>query len=106
LYTEVGETLYIYSANDLSSPIASYHLSERCISGIATEDRLYLGGGERLHVFEVTDSMIQPLKLLTAIATKSSVLKMLKLGHELLLGQWMGYLEVFNIETSTITSTH
>ena len=106
LYTEVGGTLYIYLANDLSSPPASFHLGDRCISGIATEDRLYIGGGEKLHVLEVTASMIQPFKLIKAIDTQSSILKMLKLGNELLLGQWMGYLEVFNIETSTITSTH
>lgn len=86
LYTEIGETLYIYSAIDLSSPTASFHLGDRCISGIATEDRLYLGGGERLHVFEVTASMIQPLNFLIAIPTKSSVLIMQRVGHELLLG--------------------
>jgi hypothetical protein len=86
LYTETGETLYIYSASDLSSPAASYHLGDRCISGIATEDRLYLGGGEKLHVFEVTVSIIQPLNFLRAIPTKSSVLIMQRVGDELLLG--------------------
>ena len=31
---------------------------------------------------------------------------MLRVGHELLLGEKSGYLEVFDIKTSTITSYH
>ena len=91
LYTERGENLYVYSLSDLSSPIATYPLGGRCRSGIITDNRLYLGGYYKLHIFEVTTSITQPLKLVTVIQTESWVYKTLRAGHELLLGQSLGY---------------
>ena len=41
------------------------------MSGIITDNRLYLGGCMKLYIFEVTDSSTQPLKLATVIDTKS-----------------------------------
>jgi hypothetical protein len=78
--------------SDLSSPIATYPLGDwRCPSGIITDNRLYLGGYEKLHIFEVTTSITQPLKLVTVIPTESYVNKILRAGHELLVGQYSGY---------------
>ena len=106
LYTEKGTNLYVYALSNLSSPIASYPLGNRCYSGIITENRVYLGGRKKLHIFEVTDSITQPLILVKVIATESEINKILREAHDLLLGQDSGFLEVFDIKTSTITSSH
>jgi hypothetical protein len=74
-------------------------------SCILIDDHLYLGG-ENIHVFKVTASLTQPLIPLTVISTEEEVLKILKVGNELILGEVNGYLEVVDINTSTITSTH
>jgi hypothetical protein len=91
LYTERGENLYVHSLSDLSSPIATYPLGGGCSSGIITDNRLYLGGIIGLHIFEVTTSITQPLMLVAVIETMSCVYKILRVGHELLLGQFDGY---------------
>ena len=91
LYTEIVKNLYVYSLSDLSSPIATYPLGGLCVSGIITDNRLYLGGREKLHIFEVTTSITQPLKPVTVLTTKSFVYKILRAGHELLLGESNGY---------------
>jgi hypothetical protein len=92
LYTERGENLYVYSLSDFSSPVATYPLGGGCSSGIITDNCLYLGGNKRLHIFEViTTSSSQPLKLVTVIDTRHWVYKILRVGHELLLGQRNGY---------------
>ena len=92
LYTERGKNLYVYSLSDPSSPIATYPLGGWCFSGIIADNRLYLGGKEKLHIFEVmTTSSTQPLKQVTVIDTKGYVLKILRVGQELLLGQDYGY---------------
>jgi hypothetical protein len=87
LYTAGGdETLYVYSMSDHTSPIATYQLGGgRCFSGIITDNHLYLGCGydEKLHVFEVTTSLTQPLIPVKVIDTKSLVLKILRVGNEL-----------------------
>jgi hypothetical protein len=81
LYTETGFNLYVYSLSDFSSPIATYPLGGQCRSGIITDNRLYLGGGEnKLHIFEVTTSITQPLNLVTVISTESYVYKILRAG--------------------------
>ena len=62
MYTADDETLYAYSMSDNTSPIATYQLGgDRFLSGIIADDHLYLGGEEKLHVFEVTTSLTQPL---------------------------------------------
>ena len=86
LYTEAGETLYVYSVGDLNCPSASYPLGEKCYSGLITENRLYLGGVCQLHIFEVTPSLTEPLIPVTQIPSKGYVLKILRVGDELLLG--------------------
>jgi hypothetical protein len=57
LYTERGNNLYIYSLIDLSSPIARYSLGGWCYSAITNDNRLYLGGYKKLHLFEVASSI-------------------------------------------------
>jgi hypothetical protein len=48
--------------SDHTSPIATYQLDGVCASGIITDNHLYMGcGGRKLHVFEVTTSLTQPL---------------------------------------------
>ena len=87
LYTEIDKNLNVYSMSDLTSPIANYPLGGRCYSALITDDHhLYLGGHFKLHVFEMTESLTQPLKPVKVIATKSLVSKMLRLGRQLLLG--------------------
>jgi hypothetical protein len=57
-----GETLYLYSMTDHTSPIATYQLGGWCDSGIISDNHLYLSGGRwKLHVFKVTTSLTQPL---------------------------------------------
>jgi hypothetical protein len=106
LYTETGKNLYVYSLSQFSSPIATYRLSGWCSSGIIVDKRLYLGGDEKLHIFEVSASSTEPLNRVTVIETKDWVSKILRVGQELLLGQRKGYFEVFKIKSSTITHTH
>jgi hypothetical protein len=91
LYTERGNNLYVYSFSELSRPIATYPLGSGCRSGIIYDNRFYLGEDKKLHIFEVNLSITQPLKLVTVIETASSVVKILRVGHELLLGEYDGY---------------
>jgi hypothetical protein len=91
LYTERGKNVYVYSLSDLYSPIATYPLGGRCYSGIITDNRLYLRAEKKLHIFEVSDSISQPLKHVKFIDTKDYVYKILRVGQELLLGQADGY---------------
>ena len=58
-----------------------------------------------LFVFEVTPSLANPLRKITEIKTKNSVRSMLRKGHGLLLGEYNGWLEVFNMSSATITQT-
>ena len=106
MYTAADDTLYVYSMSDHTSPIANYQLDGVCCSGIITDNHLYLGGLRKLQVFEVTSSLTQPLIPLKVIDTEMLVFKILRVGNELILGEDEGYLEVFNIETSSITNTH
>ena len=69
LYTAADITLYVYSMSDFKSPIATYPLGGWCYSGMIIDDRLYLSGDFKLHVFKLTDSLTQPLTLVTAITT-------------------------------------
>jgi len=91
LYTERGNNLYVYSFSDLSCPIATYPLGSGCRSCIIYDNRLYLGEDKKLHIFEVNLSNSQPLMLVTVIETASSVVKIFRVGHELLLGEYDGY---------------
>jgi hypothetical protein len=63
LYTGKDKTLYVYSMIDHTSPIATYKLGCEFVSGIITDTHLYLGGDEKLHVFEMTTSLTKPLVL-------------------------------------------
>ena len=86
LYTEAGKTLYVYSLTDLTSPCKTYPLRDKCLSALITENRLYLGGWNRLLIFEVTSSLNGPLIPVTKIRTKQRVFKILRVGDDLLLG--------------------
>jgi hypothetical protein len=82
LFTEADETLYVYSVGNLTSPCATYSLGDECNSGIITENRLYLGGTCKLHIFEVTPSLTEPLTPVTKIPTMKSVNKILRVGDD------------------------
>lgn len=71
LYTETNYTLYVYSLTNLSSPSASYTLgyNENVYSALITNNRLYVGGTKKLHIFEVTSSPTEPLIPITKIPT-------------------------------------
>ena len=86
LYAEVDKILYVYSAGDLTSPSATYPLGDVCFSGLISDNRLYLGGDYKLHIFEVTPSLTEPLTPVTKITTEISVFKILRVGDDLLLG--------------------
>ena len=106
MYTEAGGTLYVYLLSDHQSPIGTYKLGGGCTSGIIADNCLYLGGNYTIHVFELTTFLIEPLIPVKIIAAKQWVLKILRAGHELILGEGDGYLEVYDIRTSNKTSTH
>jgi hypothetical protein len=91
--------------SDLTSPIATYTLGEECYSGVIVDENLYLGGAN-LHVLKASSSLTQPLAPVTVITTKSFVKKILRVGSELLLGEYDGFLQVVDIKTSKITHTH
>ena len=76
----------MYSLGDLTSPTATYPLDVNCYSALITDNRLYLGGVYKLHIFEVTPSLTQPLTPVTKIPTKDTVYKILRVGDDLLLG--------------------
>ena len=81
LFTAEGRTLYVYLVSDTTSPIATYSLSDKCLSGVISDDRLYLGGSRFLKIFYVTTSLTQPLTPVTQIATEKLVFKILRVGH-------------------------
>jgi hypothetical protein len=68
--------------DDLTSPSATYPKLDYCHSALITENRLYLGGVNKLHIFEVTPSLTP----ITKIPTKGTVYKILTVGDDLLLG--------------------
>jgi hypothetical protein len=92
LYTAADTTLYVYSMSDHTSPIATYQLVGECRSGIITDNHLYLAVAMKLYVFEVTTFLTQPLIPVKVIDTKPRVNKILRVGHELILGVTRGYL--------------
>ena len=106
LYTSVDKTLYVYLVSDINFPIATYSLSNRCSSGMISDNRLYLSGNPFLKIFDLTTSLSQPLSPVKEIKTKSIVFKILRAGHSLLLGELSGWFEIFDINTLNITSTH
>jgi hypothetical protein len=111
LYTEAGETLYVYSVADVSSPLATFPLDDHCFSGIICDSRLYLGTENmKLHIFEVTSSPTSPqqppLTLATVIETHGQVFKMVKIGQELLMCEDPRYLQILDTTNSKITGTH
>jgi hypothetical protein len=67
--------------SDHTSPIATYQLGGGCRSGIITDNHLYLGVRLKLHVFEVTTSLTQPLIPVKVIDTKDWVFKILRVGN-------------------------
>jgi hypothetical protein len=87
LYSEADKTLYVYSISDHTSPIATYQLGSQCRSGIITDNYLYLGGEDELHIFEATSSLTQPLIPCKSIKTKGYVFKILRVCNELILGE-------------------
>jgi hypothetical protein len=91
LYTVANHTLFVYSLSDLTSPLATYPAGG-IWSGHTYDKRFYLGGVDRLDIFEVSDSITEPLKRVSVKRTKARVSKILRVGQELLLGQSWGYL--------------
>ena len=114
LYAAAEKTLYVFSVSDHKSPIATYELSDWCFSGIITDKHLYLSVYKKLYVFEETTSIMQPLLPPKIIEIEAGAHKILRVGDELILGVVhyyisdfvFQYLQIFNIETSKITSTH
>jgi hypothetical protein len=51
-------------------------------------------------------SLTDPLTPVKVIDTKNWVFKILRVGNQLLLGEELGWLEVFDINNSIITSSH
>ena len=86
LYYEANNTLYVISVGNLTIPLATYPLGNSCESALITVNRLYLGGTCKLHIFEVTTSLTEPLTSVAKIPTKWSVSKILRVGDDLLLG--------------------
>ena len=53
----------------------------------------------------MTPSLTEPLTPVSKIPTKGGILKILRVGDDLLLGSDYGYLEVFDLKNSNIKST-
>ena len=108
LYTQVDDILYVYSMSDLTSPIATYEFPGDCCSGLIADNLLFfLGGFDYINiiVYQISTSLKQPLRQLAAIETHEWTNKIIKLGKELVLGEWDGYIQVFDIKNYTITHT-
>jgi hypothetical protein len=75
-------------------PIANYQVFGEgwIIPKLIDGNHLYLSESRNVRVFEITSSLSQPLKQLPDIITNSWVSKMLRVGHELLLGEENGHL--------------
>ena len=73
LYTQTDETLYVYSLDHLTSLCKTYPLDDKCTSALITDNRLYLGGVRKLHIFEVTPSLTEPLTPVTQIPIEYAV---------------------------------
>ena len=86
MYTGIDNTLYVNSLGDLTSPSVTYPLDVKGYSALIADNRLYIGGNYKLHIFEVTPYLTIPLKPVTSIPTEYSVYKILRVGDELLLG--------------------
>ena len=57
-------------------------------------------------MFNVTSSLVDPLRPVAVIDTKDYVSKVLRVGNQLLLGEWEGYLQVVSLGNLLIMSTH
>ena len=56
-------------------------------------------------IYEISTSITEPLKKSATIINTEKIFKMIKVGHELVLGEKDGYLEVFDIKMFKITHT-
>ena len=54
----------------------------------------------------MTASLADPLRPIAVIDTKDYVSKVSRVGNQLLLGEWEGYLQVVSLGNLLITSTH
>jgi hypothetical protein len=105
LYIAVGKTLYVYSARKLTNPIAAYRLKCEALSANLFDNRLYIGSTCKFIIFELTPSLTEPLRYVTKIETKEDVFSIIRNGNELLVGEDDGWLEVFDISSSTIINS-
>jgi hypothetical protein len=107
LYTSVDKTLYVYKGSDLNSPIATYDLPSNCWTGLIDKNYLFLGGDtSNIFIFEISSSDKKPpLNRKVTIQTKQPVIKIIKVGQELMLGEDRGFLEAFDIRNFEITYT-
>jgi hypothetical protein len=107
LYTEVDTILRVYLLKDLTTPIATYPLKGHSETCLVTGNRLYLGAADKLHVFEVSKSLAQPLEEVSQITLHDNLYKISRMDRELVLGINLGLLYSFDIETCKISQiTH
>lgn len=94
MYLAADKTLYVHLMSDLTSPIATYELNDVCKACIIADNRLYLGGNKFLHVYQVNNYSLtsEPLEEVTKLEPKWSILKIIRVGNELVLGEWCDYL--------------
>ena len=94
MYTSVDKILYVFSVSDLSSPIATYDLPWSYKKLIISDNRLFLGASNTcdITVIEINTSLSKPLIELVEIQTSEMIMKMMKVGQELFLGEYDGYL--------------
>lgn len=93
LFTSADKNLYVYSLSDLSSPIATYDLLDAGWSGIIVDNILLVDGDSfKIMVYEISTSITVPLKQIAIIETIDTIRKVLKVGQELVLGCFNGYI--------------
>jgi hypothetical protein len=83
----------VYSLSDLSFPNATYDLLDAGWSGIIVDNILLVDGDSfKIMVYEICTSITVPLKQIAIIETIDTIRKVLKVGHELVLGCLNGYI--------------
>lgn len=78
LYIASGKTLYVYSARKLTQPIAAYRLKREALSANLIDNRLYIGSTCKFIIFEMTQSLTEPLRYVTKIETKDDVFSIMR----------------------------
>ena len=103
LFTETKKTLFVYEMSNLIDPLDKIALDCHIFSSLISNSILYLGGEGLLYIFKVDTSLKKPLRFVKKIETKATIYKIKRERQEILLGQYKGNFQVFDIDRQEIT---